>query len=85
MGAFKLVDLFCGAGGMTKGFAQVGFDPVLAVDKDRWAVIWRIVRQIRFDWRFDTKNQKEASKLDPAHGTASFSGSIVSRSNVSST
>jgi len=39
MGVFKLVDLFCGAGGMTKGFAQVGFDPVLAVDKDRWAVI----------------------------------------------
>ena len=34
---------------------------------------------------FDTKNQKKASKLDPAHDTASFSGSIVSRSDVSST
>jgi DNA (cytosine-5)-methyltransferase 1 len=29
-----LVDLFCGAGGMTLGFMQAGFQPILAIDHD---------------------------------------------------
>src|SRR5262245_16299648 len=29
-----LVDLFCGAGGMTLGFQQAGFKPIFAVDND---------------------------------------------------
>lgn len=32
---YKLVDLFCGAGGMTYGFRQAGFVPILAVEKER--------------------------------------------------
>lgn len=31
----KAIDLFCGAGGMSLGFEQAGFDIVLAVDRDR--------------------------------------------------
>lgn len=30
----RLVDLFCGAGGMTAGFVRAGFQPVVAVDHD---------------------------------------------------
>jgi DNA (cytosine-5)-methyltransferase 1 len=32
-----VVDLFCGAGGMSLGFESAGFRPVLGVDFDRWA------------------------------------------------
>lgn len=31
---YKLIDLFSGAGGMTVGFRRVGFDPILAVEKE---------------------------------------------------
>lgn len=35
---YKLIDLFCGAGGMTRGFVDTGsFEPVLAVDFDEAA------------------------------------------------
>src|SRR4051812_4999493 len=34
----RLLDLFCGAGGMTQGFVQAGYDPVFAVDIDEWAI-----------------------------------------------
>jgi DNA (cytosine-5)-methyltransferase 1 len=37
-GRFSCIDLFCGAGGMALGFEQAGFDPVFAVDNDRYAV-----------------------------------------------
>ncbi|WP_148219251.1 DNA cytosine methyltransferase [Azospirillum sp. B510] len=33
----KLIDLFCGAGGLTLGFVQAGFRPVFAIDDDRHA------------------------------------------------
>ena len=33
-----LIDLFCGAGGMTIGFKKAGFRPVFAIDADRHAV-----------------------------------------------
>jgi DNA (cytosine-5)-methyltransferase 1 len=32
-----IVDLFCGAGGMSLGFEAAGFSPLLGVDRDRWA------------------------------------------------
>lgn len=32
-----LVDLFCGAGGLSLGFELEGFAPLLAIDNDRWA------------------------------------------------
>jgi DNA (cytosine-5)-methyltransferase 1 len=32
---FKMVDLFCGAGGLTLGFKRAGFVPVLAVEKEK--------------------------------------------------
>jgi DNA (cytosine-5)-methyltransferase 1 len=33
-----LIDLFCGAGGMSRGFVDAGYVPVFAVDIDPWAV-----------------------------------------------
>ncbi len=33
----RLVDLFCGAGGMSLGFRQAGFEPCYAIDFDRYA------------------------------------------------
>lgn len=33
----KLVDLFCGAGGLSLGFKQAGFEPSLAIDFDQYA------------------------------------------------
>ena len=34
MHSFKVVDLFCGAGGLSRGFMDAGFDVVLGVDFD---------------------------------------------------
>ncbi|MGC1709655.1 MAG: DNA cytosine methyltransferase [Nitrosotalea sp.] len=34
----SLVDLFCGAGGLSEGFKQVGFEALLGVDRDPWAL-----------------------------------------------
>jgi len=34
MSDLKVVDLFCGAGGMSKGFKQAGFDVILGIDND---------------------------------------------------
>lgn len=31
----KIVDLFCGVGGMSLGFSMAGFEPVFAVEKDK--------------------------------------------------
>ncbi len=31
---YKFVDLFCGAGGMTQGLVQAGFDPVVSVEEN---------------------------------------------------
>jgi DNA (cytosine-5)-methyltransferase 1 len=35
---FTIVDLFCGAGGISEGFKQAGFVPILGVDSDEWAL-----------------------------------------------
>lgn len=35
----KIIDLFCGCGGLSLGFEQAGFEPVLAVDSWKDAVI----------------------------------------------
>lgn len=32
------MDLFCGAGGLSEGFRQAGFDVKLGIDTDKWAV-----------------------------------------------
>lgn len=33
-----LVDVFCGAGGLSEGFRQVGFKPILGIDCEHWSV-----------------------------------------------
>jgi DNA (cytosine-5)-methyltransferase 1 len=35
--SLTIVDLFAGAGGLSCGFLQEGFDIALAVEKDAWA------------------------------------------------
>ena len=37
MSSRKVVDLFCGAGGLSLGFKQAGFSPSFAIDFDRYA------------------------------------------------
>lgn len=34
MNKYRVVDLFCGAGGLSRGFMDAGFDVVLGVDFD---------------------------------------------------
>ena len=34
---FTVVDLFCGAGGMSEGFSQAGYEPLLGLDCEPWA------------------------------------------------
>jgi len=36
--SYRLIDLFCGAGGMSLGFQREGVEPVLAVDNDAAAI-----------------------------------------------
>lgn len=36
--SFNVIDLFAGAGGLSYGFEKAGFNIVLAVEKDAWAV-----------------------------------------------
>jgi len=36
--SMRVIDLFCGAGGMTLGFVWAGFEPVFAVDNDKSCV-----------------------------------------------
>ncbi len=38
MGSYRLLDLFCGAGGLSLGFERVGFKVVKAIDIDQHAV-----------------------------------------------
>ena len=38
MKKYKILDLFCGAGGLSLGFARAGFSVVKAVDIDPWAI-----------------------------------------------
>jgi len=35
---FTLVDLFCGAGGISEGFRQASFESLLGIDCDQWSV-----------------------------------------------
>jgi len=32
------VDIFCGCGGLSEGFRKAGFDVLLGIDCDRWAI-----------------------------------------------
>ncbi len=36
--SYKVIDLFAGAGGLSYGFEAKGFDVVLALEKDSWAI-----------------------------------------------
>ena len=38
MSKYKILDLFCGAGGLSLGFERAGFSVVKAVDIDPWAI-----------------------------------------------
>ena len=32
------VDIFCGCGGLSEGFSQAGFEIILGIDTDPWAI-----------------------------------------------
>lgn len=34
----RVLDLFCGAGGFTLGFVWEGFEPIMGIDFDKWAI-----------------------------------------------
>ena len=38
MKKYKLLDLFCGAGGLSLGFEKAGYSVVRAIDFDKWAI-----------------------------------------------
>lgn len=38
MPTLDVIDLFCGAGGMSLGFSMAGFDPIFAIDSDRYSI-----------------------------------------------
>ena len=38
MKRYKLLDLFCGAGGLSLGFERTGYSIVKAIDIDKWAI-----------------------------------------------
>ena len=38
MSKYKIIDLFSGAGGLSYGFEKAGFEVVLAIEKDAWAI-----------------------------------------------
>lgn len=38
MKRYKLLDLFCGAGGLSLGFERAGYSVVKAIDFDKWAI-----------------------------------------------
>ena len=35
---YTIIDLFCGAGGLSEGFSQAGYEPLLGLDCEPWAV-----------------------------------------------
>jgi DNA (cytosine-5)-methyltransferase 1 len=52
----KLIDLFCGAGGMSLGFRNEGIEPLLALDNDAAAIE---THKLNFDGEADCANIEE--------------------------
>ena len=61
---YEFIDLFCGAGGLSVGLEQEGFRPVVAVDKDRSAIL---------TYRFNRPWLTDANIATDHEGGASFS------------
>jgi DNA (cytosine-5)-methyltransferase 1 len=61
--SFSVLDLFCGAGGMSRGFCDAGFDVILAIDKNQAAV--RTYRE-NFAHAVEEMDLSQASRLPKA-------------------
>lgn len=66
MKKFKILDLFCGAGGLSLGFEKAGFSVIKAIDIDPWAIK---------TYNYNRKN-KVAEVLDIAEMTADYLKSL---------
>lgn len=62
---FKMIDWFSGAGGMTLGFAQAGFEPILAVEKGGRAAARRISSAAGKDAGGQVRRESSSSALSP--------------------
>jgi DNA (cytosine-5)-methyltransferase 1 len=54
------VDLFCGAGGLSEGFRQAGFDNLLGIDSENWAVV-------TYSRRHGKASRKDIHDVDANH------------------
>ena len=55
----KIIDLFCGCGGLSKGFEMAGFEPVLAID------FWKdAIDTYNFNHKKNVGICEDVSKLD---------------------
>lgn len=83
------VDLFCGAGGLSEGFKQAGFDSLLGIDSDKWAVATyrqhhgraerKHIQDVNADYIFKTTGTEEIDVILGGPPCQAFSSIAVAK------